>query len=141
MAEEIDTGDGRTHRGIVAGLLVVGTLVAFLAIFSIWVNRQALNTDNWVDTSTRLIQNEKVRSQLSDYLADQLFANVDVILQIRPPTKEQLAPLEAALTSEERDVLLHHGTEAPFCGGLLGQKDDGVYCCRLCALPLFDIGA
>jgi peptide-methionine (R)-S-oxide reductase len=34
-------------------------------------------------------------------------------------------------------VLLHHGTEAPFCGGLLDQKDDGVYCCRLCGLPLF----
>ena len=30
--------------------------------------------------------------------------------------------LEAALTPEERDVLLHHGTEAPFCGGLLGQQ-------------------
>jgi peptide-methionine (R)-S-oxide reductase len=38
---------------------------------------------------------------------------------------------------EERDVLLHHGTEAPFCGGLLGQKNPGVYCCRLCGLPLF----
>jgi len=34
-------------------------------------------------------------------------------------------------------VLLHHGTEAPFCGGLLNNKTDGVYCCRLCGLPLF----
>ncbi len=53
------------------------------------------------------------------------------------PTAEERARLEAALTDEERDVLLHHGTEAPFCGGLLGKKDDGVYCCRLCGLPLF----
>ena len=45
--------------------------------------------------------------------------------------------LEAAHNEEERRVLLHHGTEAPFCGGLLDQKDTGVYCCRLCALPLF----
>jgi peptide-methionine (R)-S-oxide reductase len=28
-------------------------------------------------------------------------------------------------------------TEAPFCGGLLNNKEDGVYCCRLCGLPLF----
>ena len=56
---------------------------------------------------------------------------------ITPPAPAQLSPLEAALTDEERDVLLHHGTEAPFCGGLLGQKEDGVYCCRLCGLPLF----
>ncbi len=53
------------------------------------------------------------------------------------PTPEERTRLQAALTDEERDVLLHHGTEAPFCGGLLGQKEDGVYCCRLCGLPLF----
>ena len=56
---------------------------------------------------------------------------------LTPPTAEERTRLEAALTDEERDVLLHHGTEAPFCGGLLDQKDDGVYCCRLCGLPLF----
>jgi peptide-methionine (R)-S-oxide reductase len=56
---------------------------------------------------------------------------------LTPPTPVERARLEAMLTPEESDVLLHHGTEAPFCGGLLGQKDDGVYCCRLCGLPLF----
>ncbi len=56
---------------------------------------------------------------------------------LTPPTPDERARLEAALNGEERDVLLHHGTEAPFCGGLLGQKEDGVYCCRLCGLPLF----
>jgi peptide-methionine (R)-S-oxide reductase len=45
--------------------------------------------------------------------------------------------LEAGLNQEERRVLLHHGTEAPFCGGLLNQEKSGVYCCRLCGLPLF----
>jgi len=34
-------------------------------------------------------------------------------------------------------VLLHHGTEAAFCGGLLENKSEGIYCCRLCGLPLF----
>ena len=56
---------------------------------------------------------------------------------LTPPTAAELTRLEADLTPEERDVLLHHGTEAPFCGGLLGNKEDGVYCCRLCGLPLF----
>jgi peptide-methionine (R)-S-oxide reductase len=41
------------------------------------------------------------------------------------------------LTREERDVLLHHGTEAPFCGTLLDNKQAGTYCCKLCGLPLF----
>ena len=46
--------------------------------------------------------------------------------EISPPAPDERGRLEAALTDEEREVLLHHGTEAPFCGGLLGQKDDGV---------------
>ena len=56
---------------------------------------------------------------------------------LTPPTADQLKTLEAGLTQEERDVLLHHGTEAPFCGGLLNNKEAGVYDCRLCGLPLF----
>jgi peptide-methionine (R)-S-oxide reductase len=56
---------------------------------------------------------------------------------LTPPSDAERARLEAHLSQEERDVLLHHGTEAPFCGGLLGNKEDGVYCCRLCGLPLF----
>ncbi len=54
-----------------------------------------------------------------------------------PPTEAERARLESGLTDAERDVLLHHGTEAAFCGGLLDNKEDGVYCCRLCGLPLF----
>jgi peptide-methionine (R)-S-oxide reductase len=57
---------------------------------------------------------------------------------LTPPTAEQEKALEAALTPEEARVLLAHGTEAPFCGGLLGNKEAGVYCCRLCGLPLFN---
>jgi len=56
---------------------------------------------------------------------------------LTPPTESERERLEASLNEEERRVLLHHGTEAPFCGGLLNQKKTGVYCCRLCGLPLF----
>jgi peptide-methionine (R)-S-oxide reductase len=56
---------------------------------------------------------------------------------LTPPDAQERLRLEAGLTEEERDVLLHHGTEAAFCGGLLSQKQNGVYCCRLCGLPLF----
>ncbi len=56
---------------------------------------------------------------------------------LTPPNSAERARLEASLNDEERRVLLHHGTEAPFCGGLLNQKKAGVYCCRLCGLPLF----
>ncbi len=61
------------------------------------------------------------------------------------PSGYKLDPLSAAerdrlaqrLTPEERYVLIDHGTEPPFCGGLLDNKGLGTYCCRLCSLPLF----
>lgn len=56
---------------------------------------------------------------------------------LTPPNADERARLEADLNEEERRVLLQHGTEAPFCGGLLNQKKAGVYCCRECGLPLF----
>jgi len=57
--------------------------------------------------------------------------------ELTPPSVDERAKLESALTAEERRVILHQGTEPPFCGGLLVNKEAGVYCCRLCALPLF----
>jgi peptide-methionine (R)-S-oxide reductase len=56
---------------------------------------------------------------------------------LSPPSPEERERLEASLTREEADVLLRHGTEAPFCGVFLDNKQAGAYGCRLCGLPLF----
>ncbi|MBY0513404.1 MAG: peptide-methionine (R)-S-oxide reductase MsrB [Gemmataceae bacterium] len=60
---------------------------------------------------------------------------------LTPPSPAERERLAAALSPEERRVLLHQGTEPPFCGGLLANKGAGVYHCRLCDLPLFRSGA
>jgi peptide-methionine (R)-S-oxide reductase len=57
---------------------------------------------------------------------------------LAPPSPDQRKALEATLTPDEAEVLLHHGTEAPFCGVFLDNKKAGVYGCRLCGLPLFE---
>lgn len=56
---------------------------------------------------------------------------------LTPPTAEELEKRAAALTPEERHILLNQGTERPFCGGYLENKGNGTYQCRLCDLPLF----
>ncbi len=56
---------------------------------------------------------------------------------LTPPTAEERERLAATLTADERRVILHQGTEPPFCGGLLANKEAGDYRCRLCDLPLF----
>lgn len=81
--------------------MVVGSLLAFLSVFAIWTERQALNTDDWVDTSGRLIQNTTIREALSDYLVDQLYENVDVEKELSEKlpgdTKELAGPISGGL--------------------------------------------
>jgi peptide-methionine (R)-S-oxide reductase len=60
--------------------------------------------------------------------------------EISPLPAEEVARLAEKLTPEERHILLDHGTERPFCGALLDNKQTGVYVCRLCGLPLFQSG-
>ncbi len=50
---------------------------------------------------------------------------------------DRVAALAESFTPEERHVILHQGTERPFCGLLLDNKKSGTYTCRLCGLPLF----
>jgi len=56
---------------------------------------------------------------------------------LAPPSPERRKHLESDLTPAEAEVLLHHGTEVPFCGVFLDEKRPGVFTCRLCGLPLF----
>ncbi len=56
---------------------------------------------------------------------------------LRPPTEAQRTQIVTGLTAAERDVLLEHGTEAPFCGVFLDNHEEGIYTCRFCGLPLF----
>lgn len=56
---------------------------------------------------------------------------------IEPLTPERRDEYAARLTEEERRVILDQGTEPAFCGTLLNNKEDGIYACRLCGLPLF----
>jgi hypothetical protein len=84
----------RTRRRTVKALVVLGSVLAFLSVFAIWTERQALNTNDWVDTSGRLIQNSTVRAAVGEYLIDQLYENVDVekeLEDILPGETKQLA--------------------------------------------------
>ncbi len=45
------------------------------------------------------------------------------------------------LNDEEKRVILRKGTEMPFTGALLNNKEDGTYLCRQCNTPLFSSSA
>jgi hypothetical protein len=85
---------GRGRRRVVRGLVILGSILAFLSVLGIWTERQALNTDDWVGTSGRLLENKTIREQLGEYLVDQLYENVDVrkeLEEILPEDTKDLA--------------------------------------------------
>src|SRR5215211_1429279 len=88
----------RTHRGAVYALLIAGTLTTFLAIAAIWVNRQVLETDNWTETSSELLEDQEIRAAVSTVLVDQLYAQVDVTGEVRaaPPPRAPYATWPSA---------------------------------------------
>ncbi len=94
----------RPHRIWVRVILVLATLLAVLAIFAIWANRQLLNPDNWARTSTALLQKSTIRSAMSGYLIDQLYANVDVPGELKSGLPKQLQPLAGPVSGALHSV-------------------------------------
>ena len=75
-------------------LVVVASILAFLAILAVWVNRQALNTDNWTKTSSELLQDPVIRDRVAQRLTDELFSSVNVeqaVADVLPPRAQILA--------------------------------------------------
>jgi hypothetical protein len=91
----------RGRRRTVKALVVLGSVLAFLSVFAIWTERQALNTDDWVSTSGRLLHDSTIRSAVGEYLVDQLYENVNVekeLKEILPgDTKELAGPAAGGL--------------------------------------------
>lgn len=83
----------RSHRVLVAVLISLALFTGLIGMFAVWANRQALNTDNWTQTSGRLLENKQVQTAVSAYLVDQLFTNVDVAGEIQKALPSQLSAL------------------------------------------------
>lgn len=56
---------------------------------------------------------------------------------ITPLPREVVEQLASKLDPETYRITQKEGTERPFCGTLLDNKKQGVYCCIVCGLPLF----
>ena len=83
----------RRRRALPVALVVLASVLAFLAIFALWANRQLLDTDNWTETSSELLDDEAIRTQVGAFLVDELYASVDVEAQVEAALPPRAAPL------------------------------------------------
>jgi hypothetical protein len=89
---EAGSPSGQAHTGLVKALVVIASVLVLIACFATWAERQALTTDDWVDTSGRLLENKAIQGALANYAVDQLYANVDVSAELKqalPPDFKQ----------------------------------------------------
>jgi hypothetical protein len=89
----------RSRRIAVVTLLVLGTLFWTAFGLGLWAQRQALDTDNWVETSADLLENEQIRTTLATFIVDQLYDSEAVEERLReelPPRLQGLAAPAAA---------------------------------------------
>ncbi|MEC9372831.1 MAG: bifunctional methionine sulfoxide reductase B/A protein [Planctomycetota bacterium] len=54
------------------------------------------------------------------------------------PSAKEKEQMLRGLTEEQIRITQKSGTEPPFCGGLLENKEQGIYACVVCGLPLFN---
>ena len=92
------------HVILVRVVMGVASLLAVLAIFAVWANRQVLNADNWANTSAAVIADPAVKTQVSSYLVDQLYANVDVAGQLQDALPPRMQPLAGPVAGGLRQV-------------------------------------
>ena len=79
----------RVRRTGVVVLLVLATLLWSVGIVAVWAQRQMLDTQNWVQTSDRLLENEEIRNALSTAILQRVYASAPVETRLRetlPPT-------------------------------------------------------
>src|SRR5262249_7048255 len=76
---------------------------AIFAMLAVWANRLLFNPDNWSKTSTQLLANPAIRGQVSNFLVDQLYANVDVAGQLASVLPPRLKPLADPAAGALRD--------------------------------------
>ena len=102
----------RRRRKTSFALVVVASLVAFLAVFAVWANRQLLETDTWTNTSTKLLENEEIRTQVSFFMVDALYANVDVQAELQQALPPRLQPLAGPAAAGLRELTLRLADQA-----------------------------
>ncbi len=88
----------------VDALIVVTTILAVVAMLAVWANRLLFNPHNWSTTSTQLLEDPAIRSAASNYIVDQLYANVNVAGLIKSGLPPRLDPLAGPAAGALRNV-------------------------------------
>ena len=92
------------RRPLGIALVALASVLAYLAIAAIWVDRQVLNTENWTQASSEMLESPVVRARVAGFLVDELYENVDVAAEIRAALPERAQPLAGPAAGAVRNL-------------------------------------
>ncbi len=92
------------RKAAIAALLAVGTLIFIGFGVGVWAERQLLDTDEWVDTSAELLEDEDIRVALGGFIVDRLFDSQEVQAQIEEVLPPRLDPLAGPAAAGLKEV-------------------------------------
>jgi hypothetical protein len=94
----------RRHRALITTLFVLATITGIVGVFAVWLNRQALNTDNWTSTSSQLLANKEIQTAVAGYAVNQLFSSGVPQARIKSVLPTPLQGLAGPLTGGLQQV-------------------------------------
>jgi hypothetical protein len=100
------------HRLLVRFLVVAASVLALLSIFTTWLDRQALDTDQWVDTSGRMLEDRTISDAVANYAVDELFNSVNVTKLLREKLPSEVKPLAAPAAGGLREFAVRAAQSA-----------------------------
>jgi hypothetical protein len=91
---------------------VLASVLLIVSMNANWVQDEALDTNQVVDTTDEVLADEDVQEALSIYLVDQLYANVDVQGQIEQELPSSAKALSAPVAAAARQLALNVSEKA-----------------------------
>ena len=85
-------------------LIVLAALLLVLSTLAVWVDRVALNTRVFTDTSTELLDDEDIRRAIAVRTIDEIYDSVDVEEELEGPLPEDVESLAGPTSSTLREL-------------------------------------
>jgi hypothetical protein len=95
-AEPIESGQPpipHRNRILIGTLFALATIIGVVAVLAVWANRQALNTDNWTNTSSQLLADQRIQTAVAGFTVGELFKSGAVENELKSVLPSQLQPL------------------------------------------------
>lgn len=84
-----------SRRAAATTLVVLASLLALISAFAIYVREVVLDTPTWANTTAAMLDDDRIRPVLAEYLVDELYANVNVAEELGERLPDALQGLAA----------------------------------------------